>query len=205
MLDVTLPHADILMVKMDGTRGPRVAPPDGIAIRGYRPGDEVAWAALICEVGFCKTSAEAAEIFARAFLTQPQWLADRCFFAWDAAGALAGVCALWEGTLFGAPRPRIHWVAVAPRCQGRGIAKALLSHALDAYRALGMTGLIYLTSSTHSYKAVQLYRTFGFRFYMGDGSETGALAEYIQENKLAQPIVEAALKRQGRVQGTEGR
>ena len=63
---------------------------------------------------------------------------------------------------------RIHWVAVAPKYQGLGILKAMVTRLLDIYNELGYEGYIHLTSQTWSYKALNVYIKFGFKPYYGE-------------------------------------
>ncbi len=57
---------------------------------------------------------------------------------------------------------RIHWVAIAPAYQGRGLAKPLVAAACLRLRALGHVWA-YLTTSTSRLPAVSLYTKFGIR------------------------------------------
>ena len=58
--------------------------------------------------------------------------------------------------------PAVHWLAVSPREQGRGIGRALVQKLME--RFLELDGLpVYLHSQPCSYVAVGLYSSLGFR------------------------------------------
>ena len=68
----------------------------------------------------------------------------------------------WHGSLEGYEvRGRLHFVAVHPEYQGRGLARVVVSGALARLRAAGFTSA-YLTSQTTSARAIALYRRLGF-------------------------------------------
>lgn len=163
----SLPHIGVLMEKTDIHLYPRYALPDGYHFSAYRPDLDEAWASLQYAVGQTDTLQEAREIFADEFARYPDMLRQRMLFVLKENGELVGSCAIWLGYHFGRELQRVHWVAVAPAQQGRGIAKAMLTHLLDGYQQLHPNGYLYLTTQTWSYPAIGLYLQFGFRPYLG--------------------------------------
>lgn len=63
---------------------------------------------------------------------------------------------------------RVHWVAIVPEFQGRGLAKPLLTHTLLLLRELGHTSAT-LETSTLRPRAIALYEKFGFAVDKSDG------------------------------------
>jgi ribosomal protein S18 acetylase RimI-like enzyme len=57
---------------------------------------------------------------------------------------------------------RVHWVAIVPEFQGRGLAKPLLDSVLQMLRVCGHTRAVLLTD-TRRPAAIALYEKFGFR------------------------------------------
>ncbi len=168
MLDKSIPHIRVIMVKSDTADYPRFELPEGFVFRGYEPGFENAWAELIFETEQAETLEKAREIFTKEFLESPEDLERRCLFVIEeSSGRIAATASLWYGDLFGEVMQRIHWVATRPEYQGKGLVKALMTRLLDIYNELGCKGFIYLTSQTWSYKALNLYSRFGFRPYLG--------------------------------------
>ncbi len=190
-LDRSLPHIGVIMQKFDTGRYPKFTLPGGFSFCSFRPGLEEQWARLQHQVGGIDSLQEARTIFYQEFLLGKgyNWLGEtppapahtnpasfpcyeqmckRMVFITDSQSQLAGTAALWQGTLFGRPLQRIHWVAVRAGCQGLGLAKALLTRALDLYWELDCCGPIYLTSQTWSYRALHLYHRFDFMPYFGE-------------------------------------
>ena len=167
MLDKSIPYHGVLMVHPSPSDFPRYPVPEGFVLSGYRPGFEEGWARLIFSLGQTGDLAQAREIFRREFLSRPDQLARQCLFLLTRDGGIAATASLWYGSHFGRERYRVHWVSVAERYQGRGLAKALLSQVMEIYQTAPSGGFLYLTSQTWSYKALGLYETFGFRPYLG--------------------------------------
>ncbi len=160
------PHASVTMVR-GGLEGlPRHAVPDSYTIRGYAPGDELAWVRI-------QSAADAynvivADLFRAQFGDDTGELERRLFMlevqaAEAAGGATAiGTAAAWFGDAGRGPAVgRVHWVAIHPAHQGRGLAKPLLSRVCRALRAMGHERA-YLTTSTARVPAIALYLSFGF-------------------------------------------
>jgi len=74
-----------------------------------------------------------------------------------------------EGQRYG----RVHWVAIVPEMQGKGLSKPMLSVVLDRLRELGH-GRAYLTTNTVRTAAINLYLKFGFAPDIRAPHEVGA-------------------------------
>ncbi len=138
---------------------PDVAAPEGVAIRGYRPGDDQ----------------ELLRVNAAAFADHPEQgamdatnLAERMAEPWfDPAGLL--VAEEGDGSLLG-----FHWtkqhspelgevyvVAIAPEAQGRGLGRVLTLAGLQHLAGLGVAEvLLYVESDNRP--AIALYSRLGF-------------------------------------------
>ena len=187
-LDRSIPHIGVLMEKTDTSEYPRHALPEGYAFAQYQPGFEAQWAALHFEVGQTDSLEEAEAIFKNEFAGRKE-LAGRMIFVFDGNGQLAGTGCLWDGAHFGVTLQRLHWIAVSPRHQGRGIAKAIVSRLLDLYNGLGLTGYIYLTSQTWSWRALNLYAGFGFRPYMGERPQNWRAVDFAKDTANAWKMI----------------
>jgi GNAT superfamily N-acetyltransferase len=140
---------------------PAHAPPDGFSIRTYVPGDERAWTDIHLEADHHNKIT--ASLFRKEFGDDPRRLAQRQLYLLDAQGAAVGTTTAWfdddhNGERYG----RIHWVAIRPSHQGRGLSKPLLSAACGRLRELGHDNA-YLTTETVRVAAINLYLRFGFR------------------------------------------
>jgi len=154
------PSASVTMVRGDLEGLPHHPVPDGFSVRPYTPGDELAWVRI-------QSAADAynvivAELFRAQFGDDTVELGRRLFMLEDPAGTAIGTAAAWFGGSHRGPSVgRVHWVAIHPAHQGRGLAKPLLSRVCHTLRALGHERA-FLTTSTARVPAVGLYLSFGF-------------------------------------------
>lgn len=175
-LDRSIPHIGVIMVKPDAGHYPRYPLSDGYSFRRYAPGDEQAWARIHVEVGQFKDMEEALNTFHREFLggvddaesKDTSAVEVNMWYITDPNGEPVATGSIWDGDHFGVTRKRLHWIAVSPRHQGKGLAKALLTQLLDVYREMDRPEPPYLTSQTWSYRALNLYMRFGFEPYLGE-------------------------------------
>ncbi|SCJ47294.1 putative acetyltransferase [uncultured Clostridium sp.] len=157
-LDKGLPYKELIMRANAPLRGEDL-PPKGFRFKTYAPGDEVHWAQIESSVGEFDTAKAAEVYFMEHYAPRSEKLAQRLFFALDAQGRYAGTCSAWddgENT-----RATLHWVAVRPEYQGKGIARALVARALYAFAQAGEAP-VYLHTQTWSHGAIRLYRKLGF-------------------------------------------
>ena len=85
-------------------------------------------------------------------------LRARQYFIVAPDGQPVGTATAWHDS---AELGRVHWVAIVPKFQGRGLAKPLISHVLQKLRELGHTRAI-LDTSRQRPRAIALYEKFGF-------------------------------------------
>lgn len=192
-LDKSVPYSGVLMEKPDIADIPVYTLPAGYRFTRYRPGLERDWARIETAVEEFGSEEEATAYFAREFLPRASLLPDRMVFVCDAAEQPVGTASIWPGGVLGGARQRVHWVAVAPEHQNRGLSKALLTQVLSIYRALGCGEPVYLASQTWSYKALHVYAAFGFQPYRGprpDGWQpAGDETAFRQEQERAWDII----------------
>ncbi len=157
---------------------PQHALPPGYAFTPYAPGDERHWVAIHERAD--GGDAAFAERFRRAFGADAALLAARQVYVRHLAGGATGAGGTPVGTATawldpfdrdadGTPVGRVHWVALVPEHQGRGLAKPLLTWVLARLAALGHRRA-YLVTSTARVRAINLYRQFGFRPAVRDGA-----------------------------------
>jgi len=134
--------------------------PAGYSTRWHRPGDERLWVDVQSRAeGYLEITPE---LFVEQFGSDPQPLAERQCFLCDARGKAIGTATAWFNDDYcGQPYGQLHWVAIVPEAQGRGLAKPLLNIVLNRMADLGHTRC-YLGTSTARIPAVNLYCKFGF-------------------------------------------
>lgn len=193
MLDKSIPHIGVLMEKIDTTNYPHYELPVGYNFCSYEKGFENSWSYLQFSLGQTDSLEEANKIFQKEFLSRPVDMVKRCVFVRNDKGDIIGTASVWYGNHFGKELQRVHWVAVAKEDQKKGIAKALLTKVLDIYNELGFKDYIYLTSQTWSYKALNLYLSFGFRPYLGKMPVNWRSVAFEEENKKAWKMINAKI------------
>lgn len=155
---------------------PPSALPSGYRLRAFRPGDETAWLAIQAASDRFNAHVIAPDLFARVFGADEPTLASRLFFAEGAGGEPVGTAAAWWREGPDDTWGRVHWVAVLPEHQGKGLGRALLTAVCARLADLGHAHA-YLTTSAGRLPALRLYLSAGFRPEVGSAEEASAWEE----------------------------
>jgi GNAT superfamily N-acetyltransferase len=153
-----LPDIDIAMWHPDLAQAPRVAAPPGYAIRGFRAGDGDTWVRLQSHDPF---DAPTLATFAASMPGDVPTLAERVMFLLDPAGREIGTITAWRAPFRGTWMGQIHWVALIPAVQGRGLGHALLGAGCARLALLGERAA-FLTTNIRRVAALGLYLRAGF-------------------------------------------
>jgi GNAT superfamily N-acetyltransferase len=160
----------------------RAAPPlpSPYTLRPYQPGDEATWVAVHREAERHHEITPA--LFRQQFGTDEERLRARMLFLveGEGEGAAVGTAAAWEGEGDDAGLGRIHWVAVVPRAQGKGLGKALVAALCRRFVELGHERA-YLTTETVRLPAIRMYLSFGFAPEIRGERDRAAWAQVRQE------------------------
>jgi GNAT superfamily N-acetyltransferase len=149
------------MVRQSLADLPEFAVPAGFALRWHAPGDAANWLRIWQAADAYQ--AITPDRFEREFGPDPSLWAERQCFLCDASGAAVGTATAWfDDDYFGRRCGRVHWVAVRPPFQGRGLSKPLLAATCRRLRELGHD-CAYLVTETVRLPAIRLYWQFGFR------------------------------------------
>lgn len=159
-MDILERNVSVVLATARLAETPDYAFTDGFRMRWYRPGDEATWVQV--QSASDRYNKITRELFVRAFGTDETVLAERVGFLVDPVGndigtATAWVDAEWQHRTAG----RVHWVAIVPAWQGKGLAKPMLSAVCQRLLQQGQTEA-YLDTSTARVPAINLYRSFGF-------------------------------------------
>jgi len=151
----------ITMARDDIDNVPVIDLPDGYAFRNFQDGDEVAWTAIQRASDPFNVIDDG--LFEREYGSAIDALPDRMWFVTTEEDEAIGTISSWweHGPDQPDDRGRIHWVAVRPDHQRRGISKPMMTKALTemaSYHTSAMLG----TSSGRPW-AVKVYLDFGFR------------------------------------------
>lgn len=167
-MDKSIKYYEVLMIRRNSEFFRKYKLPVGYTIKPYRRGMEDEWAKIETAVGEFDNVLDAKIYFENEFIAADKDLSQYCYFVESPNGIVVATASLWFGKHFdGRIKYRLHWVAVHPDYRRKGIAKALISYILKDERLKGEES-IYLTTTTWSYKAINLYLKFGFKPYSGN-------------------------------------
>ena len=136
-------------------------PPAGYRIRPFRRGDRAAWVRI--EQASEPYGRIDGRTFDQEFGGDLPALARRQLFLVTPDGQEVGTITAWyERSYHGRPWGRIHWLAVVPAHRGKGLAKAMMTAAMNRLRACGHRRAM-LGTHTRRIAAIKVYLDFGFR------------------------------------------
>ncbi len=134
--------------------------PSGFSAKWYEPGDEQLWIDVHLKAEKYQESKEA--VYVGEFGTDTETLRRRQLFLLDDRGNPVDTATAWfDDDYHGHRHGRVHWVAVVPEYQGRGLSKPLVSLVLARLVELGHDRA-YLRTTTARLHAIYLYVKFGF-------------------------------------------
>ncbi len=135
---------------------PQYALPAGFSIRAYQSGDAQHWQSIHERADEFNQFDEST--FATWFGDDETVLCVRQKYLIAPDGEVIGTATAWFDD---AETGRVHWVAIVPEYQGRGLARPLLSVIGQTLRELGHSRAV-LTTSRQRPVALALYEKFGF-------------------------------------------
>jgi len=164
MLDKSVPYIDVMMKRMTGTEIPEFPLPEGYSFELFQSGDEKHWAQIEAAADEFASPIDGLLYFQREFLPYSRELVRRCVFAKSPEGEYVGTAtAWWDYAADGKRHPWLHWVAVKPAHQNRGIGKAIVSKTIRLlYDIEGDFRDYYLHTQTWSHVAIGIYEKCGF-------------------------------------------
>lgn len=163
MLDKTIPYAEIWMYLPQNIPITEPSLPEGFHFEFYQPGDELDWATIETAVLEFEKESQAVDYFKKKFSPYSTELKQRMLFVVTSSGEKVGTCtAWWKEVPNGTRYPLVHWVAVKPGYQGRGLARAMMNYTLILLKKLESTSPAYLHTQTWSHVAIRFYQQLGF-------------------------------------------
>ena len=151
------PNLTMIRANLDGV--PDVPFRSGYGIRTMQPGDNVHWTDIWRDADPSVNIPD--DMFGREFGSDWAVIGERCLLITDRENRAVGTISAWLNPAFrGQEYGRIHWVAVRPLHQGKGLAKAALSFALRKLAQWHQR--CYLVTQVTRLPAIKLYLDFGF-------------------------------------------
>jgi len=159
-MDEVLSGVGVAMVRHNLDDIPNYDLPEPYKIRCYKPGDDQTWLGI--EESAEKHFTVNDDLFDDQFGDNLELLSDRQFFICDGNGKEIGTATAWfnnnySGLVYGL----VHWVAIVPEEQGKGLAKPLMSTVCNRLKELDYERAL-LNTSTARVPAINLYLKFGF-------------------------------------------
>jgi len=100
--------------------------------------------------------------FEKSYLPHVQKLRERCLFILNTEGVPVATANAWYSDSELGHQAVLHWVAVCPEYQGKGLGKAIVKKALRVFQCLEPGNPIWLSTQTWSHVAICLYHSLGF-------------------------------------------
>ncbi len=162
--DSRIRRHSLIMERMDLEQIDRYDLPEGYHFTFYQPGDRDHWIAIEQSAKELNSYEQGLDAWERYYTPVLEGLEERMLFIETEQGEkVATITAYYDPKGELPPeRGQIHWVAVRRDHQGKGLARPLLSRALQLLKQHGHTEAV-LHTGTPMWVAVRLYLQFGFR------------------------------------------
>jgi GNAT superfamily N-acetyltransferase len=186
-----------MMENRNARQYPRYDLPEGYIFTTEKRDLKADWIAIQLASNHIETPELAADVFNREYEDQYGTFARQTALAVTLSGQPVGVASLWPGNEFGRELFKVHWVAVDAAHQGKNIAKAAMTRLFDINRELIGADYLYLTTQTWSYRAINIYRQFGFTPYLGERpiNWKEEMEDYAAKQKEAWEIIDEMIGR----------
>ncbi len=181
MTNAELENVSVWMLHPQLSKAPTYDLPAGYTMRFYEEGDVETWVRI--QQAADQFLVPTAETFAEALSDQSK-LPQRVMFLVDPSGKDIGTITAWDDAqLMGRDIGQVHWVAIIPEAQGAGLAKPMLSSALQVLMQQGYRDA-WLETGSARIPAINLYLSFGFQPYPRAESELAAWRSIAEKLKF---------------------
>jgi len=164
MLDKSIEYKNVIMrIEYDKIQDLDDAKlPEGFSFRFFKHSDVKHWGKIEASVLEFDSELEACSYFEMSFLPNLQELQRRCIFITNSDGIPVATANAWYADSELGYQACLHWVAVCPKYQGKGLGKAITQKALNIFCSLEPGKPVWLHTQTWSYPAIKLYHSLGF-------------------------------------------
>lgn len=183
MLDKKIPYFNVIMKRAGDLKLKNIGFPDGYSMTPYKDGDELYWAEIETSVNEFASNVDAIDYFKKDYMPHKTELYRRVYFLNDYECNKIGTISAWWSFKGDLKVPSIHWVAIKPGYQGKGLGRSMINFGIK--KSLEIDGLKdnYLHTQTWSHKAINIYIKEGYEFV-----EDETFANFKNENKKAKQI-----------------
>lgn len=135
--------------------------PEGYYIRTFEPGDQKLWAEVETAAGDFASEEVALKEYDRIFECRIEELKKRQILLFTEDNIAIGTStAWWTDKYEPGNHGLIHWVAIKPDWQAKGLGRPLMLAVLNTLRNFHTDA--YLCTHTHRHRAVRVYLDLGF-------------------------------------------
>ena len=177
MLDKSVPYFPVVMRRCAGRSIPRFTLPKNYSFVYFGACDDHAWADIETSAGEFDNTRSASHYFVNHFLPYEDELKRRMLFIQDENGEKIATGSAWWHYSSENHYPQLHWIAVKPAHQQKGLGKAIAFEALRRLIEIEGDIEIILETQTWSYRAIGIYLSAGFEI-VTDGSYPDCKNEY---------------------------
>lgn len=150
----------VRMIRENLENIPQYDMPSEFSARFFRPGDDKTWVDVVQRADSYQEIDEKA--FFNNFGEDLEALEERMYFLCDDKGNEIGTATAWYNSdSHSLDCGRVHWVAIVPAMQGKGLAKPLMTVVCNRFKELGYKRAC-LTTEHVRLPAISLYLKFGF-------------------------------------------
>jgi len=181
-LDIAGKNVSVSMVRRDLDNIPRHKLPAGFSFHWFAEGNEELWVRINSQAD--RYNKITRKLFNREYGNNAEEKHKRICFIIDARRRAVGTASAWfNNSYHGEKWARLHWVAIIPEMQGKGLAKPLMTVICNRMRELGHDKS-YLVTSTARVPAIHLYLTFGYRPEITDIESRNVWLKFQKETDL---------------------
>ncbi len=179
LLDKSVKYKPIIMCLKKEKYKPRriILLPRGYKFKFYEKGDEKYWAEIEYSVGEFDSYEAALEYFQKDMKPYEEELMKRMVFIVNKDKIPVANACCWYKDIKGVHQAHVHYVAVRPEHQNKGLGKAVFLKMLSLFEAYEPNQDIYLHTQTWSHKAIRMYLKYGFEMV------TDELANYHEKQR----------------------
>jgi GNAT superfamily N-acetyltransferase len=170
----------IEMIRKDLRGIPEYSLPGGYSFRWHSPGNSARWSEIQSKADLYNDISDT--LFEEQFGSEFELQNERILFLMRGDEYIGTASAWFDNDYHGERWGRIHWVAIVPEYQGRGLAKPLMGAVCRRLLELGHEKA-YLSTSTVRIPAVNLYLSLDF-----------SPAIYSKKDRSAWKMIENTLK-----------
>jgi GNAT superfamily N-acetyltransferase len=193
MLDKSIEYKNVIM-RFDRNKFETIAEPElpeGFSFRFFTPSDVKHWGRIEASVLEFDSEHLAESYFEIAYLPHIHELQKRCIFVLNPDEMPIATANAWYSDSELGHQTSLHWVAVCPEYQGKGIGKAIVKKALNVLHFLEPEEPVWLHTQTWSHAAIRLYHDLGFNMVRSErlgnmNTRSGKIEIY--ENDFAEAL-----------------